>query len=153
MMASKLLQRRVFVVCLVLGIFGLRVTILPEVAIAQTGTRRFTVADDIGLSELGRIVMFSPDDRYFIVTSDRGRLDLNRCESSLRVYSTEDIKRFLSRTDTQTEPSPFWTISKSTYKDGPIITRVQWLPESGGFVFLAKTPSGNDQLYLANVRT
>src|SRR5258707_12081065 len=130
MMASKLLQRRVFVVCLVLGIFGLRVTILPEVVIAQNGTRRFTVADDIGLNQLGRIVMFSPDDRYFIVTSDRGRLDLNRCESSLRVYSTEEVHHALSRPDTANEPPPFWAISKSTYKDGPIVSRVQWLPDS-----------------------
>src|SRR5712675_1206341 len=146
MTASRLIRKHLFVACFVLGFSGLLIMAFPEVAIAQTGARRFTVADDIGLNQLSRIVMFSPDDRYFIVTSDRGRLDLNRCESSLRVYSTEDIKRFLSRTDTQTEPSPFWTISKSTYKDGPIITRVQWLPESGGFVFLAKTPSGNDQL-------
>jgi dipeptidyl aminopeptidase/acylaminoacyl peptidase len=153
MMASRLLQQRSFVACFVLGFSGLLTMAFPEVAIAQTATRRFTVADDIGLNQLGGIVLFSPDDRYFIVTSDRGRLDLNRCESSLRVYSTEEVHRALSRSDTANEPPPFWTISKSTYKDGPIISRVQWLPDSTGFVFLAKTPSGNDQLFLANIRT
>jgi dipeptidyl aminopeptidase/acylaminoacyl peptidase len=153
MMASRLLRRRLFVLCLLLGFSGLLIMACPEVVIAQNGTRRFTVADDIGLNQLGRTVMFSPDDRYFIVTSDRGRLDLNRRESSLRVYSTEEIHRALSRPDTTNKPPPFWTISKSTYKDGPIISRVQWLPDSSGFVFLAKTPSGNDQLFLANIRT
>jgi dipeptidyl aminopeptidase/acylaminoacyl peptidase len=151
-MASTLLRKR-FVLCFLLGFSGFLMKAFPGLVIAQNGTKRFTVADDIGLNQLGRAVMFSPDGRYFIVTSDRGRLDLNRCESSLRVYSTEEIHRPLLRPDTTNEPSPFWTISKSTYKDGPIISRVQWLPDSRRFVFLAKTPSGNDQLFLANIRT
>jgi len=126
---------------------------ISEVAIAQTGTRRFTVADDIALTTIGSEVLFSPDDRLFIVESDRGRLDLNRVESALRVYSTEDINRFLSQPNTQQEPSPFWSISKSTYKEGPIISNVRWLDDSSGFMFLAKTESGNDQLFLANPHT
>ena len=110
------------------------------------------MADDIELAQVGQIVMFSPDTRYFVATSDRGRLDLNRPESSLRVYSTEEIHQFLLRPDTANKPLPLWTISKSTYKDGPIISDVRWLPDSSGFVFLAKTRSGNDQLFLANIR-
>jgi dienelactone hydrolase len=153
MMASKLLQNRVFVACHFLGIFGLLVTILPEVVIAQNGTRRFTVADDIGVSQVFSEVMFSPDDRFFIVESDRGLLDLNRVESSLRVYSTEDINRFLSQLNPKEEPAPLWFVSKSTYKDGPIISDVRWLDDSSGFMFLAKTESGNDQLFLANPHT
>jgi dipeptidyl aminopeptidase/acylaminoacyl peptidase len=133
--------------CFVLAVFELAAA--PGIA-AQTGTRKFTVADDIGITQVGSEVLFSPDDRFFIVTSDRGRLDLNRPESILRVYSTEDINRLLSQPNLQKEPSPLWSISKSTYKEGPIISDVRWLPESSGFVFLAKTESGNDQLFFAN---
>src|SRR6266851_3765677 len=153
MMPPKLLQSRVFVACIVLGIFELLVTILPEVVIAQNRTRRFTVTDDIGITQVSSAVVFSPDDRFFIVESDRGRIDVNRVESSLRVYSTHDISHFLSQSNLQEEPSPLWSISKSTYKDGPIISNVQWLDDSSGFMFLAKTESGNDQLFLANPRT
>ena len=120
---------------------------------AQTGPRRFTVADDIGITQVGSEVMFSPDGRFFIVESDRGRLDLNRVESSLRVYSTDDIHKLVSEPNTQQEPSPLWSITKSTYKEGPIISSVRWLPDSSGFMFLAKTASGNDQLFLANPHT
>jgi dipeptidyl aminopeptidase/acylaminoacyl peptidase len=98
------------------------------------------------------MVTFSPDDRYFAVVSERGRLDLNRSESTLRVYVTEDVHHFLSRPDTTDEPSPFWTVSKATYKDGPIISDLRWLPDSSGLMFLAKTAGGNDRLFLANIQ-
>jgi len=55
----------------------------------------FTVADDIGLTLfLGPRggepqLSFSPDGTYFAVWSERGRLDLNRIEDSLRIYRSE----------------------------------------------------------------
>jgi dipeptidyl aminopeptidase/acylaminoacyl peptidase len=121
---------------------------------AQEARRRFTVADDIGFNKISPKILFSPDERFFIVQSDRGRLDLNRAESSLRVYSTPDINRFLSQTNTQQEPSPLWSIARSASngEDG-VINSVQWLDDSSGFTFLAKTESGNDQLFLANPHT
>src|SRR5437899_4033044 len=148
---KRLTQESVFL-CFVLAVAELLVAAAPRVT-AQTGPRRFTVADDIGITQVDSEVMFSPDDRFLIVESDRGRLDLNRVESSLHVYSTDDIAHFLSESKVQQEPSPLWTISKSTYKDGPIISNVQWLDDSSGFMFLVKTESGNDQLFLANPRT
>jgi dipeptidyl aminopeptidase/acylaminoacyl peptidase len=147
---KRLTQESVF--CFVLAVAELLVAGAPSVT-AQTGARRFTVADDIGLTQVSSQIAFSPDDRFFIVTSDRGRLDLNRVESSLRVYPTDDITHFLSDSKVQQEPSPLWTISKSTYKDGPIISDVQWLDDSSGFMFLAKTESGNDQLFLGSPLT
>lgn len=135
--------------CFVLAVFEFVLAAAPGIA-AQTGTRKFTVADDIGITQVSSEVLFSPDDRSFIVTSDRGRLDLNRAESSLRVYSTDDTRKLLAEPNAQQEPSPLWSISKSTYKDGPIISNVRWLADSSEFMFLAKTESGHDQLFLAN---
>jgi dipeptidyl aminopeptidase/acylaminoacyl peptidase len=145
------LKNLLFLVCLRLGISAFLMITLPRVALAQNGPRRFTVADDIGLTQMGTAVAFSPDDRYFAVASERGRLDLNRSESSIRVYITENVHHFLSQRDTTNEPSPFWTVTKSTYKDGPIISHLRWLPDSRGLTFLAKTADGNDQLFLANI--
>jgi dipeptidyl aminopeptidase/acylaminoacyl peptidase len=135
--------------CFVLAVVEFVLAAAPRIA-AQTGTRKFSVADDIGISQVSSEVLFSPDDRFFVVISDRGRLDLNRPESILRVYSTEDINRVLAQPNLQEEPSPLWFISKSTYKEGPIISNVRWLADSRGFMFLAKAESGNDQLFLAN---
>ena len=40
-------------------------------------------------------MQFSPDGNYFVVWTERGRLDLNRVEDSVRFYRTGDIQNFL----------------------------------------------------------
>src|SRR5713101_3886844 len=125
----------------------------------QAVKRPFTVADDIALSRFGSstsdddLFAFSPDHRFFAVLTEHGRLDLNRPESIFRVYRTEDIIRILKERQSAREPSPVWEIRESTYRHGPIITRVRWLRDSSGVAFLAKTASGNNQLLLADLRT
>lgn len=147
----KLPARAFAFFCLAVGILPLLT--VDSGAADQVTARRFTVADDIELTRISQTVMFSPDDGYFVVASDRGRLDLNRPESSLRVYSTEDIRHVLSGPSAQEEPAPVWTITQSTYKYGPIISNVRWLADSTGLVFLSKTASGTDQLFLAKIPT
>src|SRR5260370_11753291 len=146
------LKNLLFLVCSLLAISAFLMIALPRSALAQNRPRRFSVADDIGLTQVGSRLAFSQDDRYFAVVSERGRLDLNRSESTLRVYAMEDLHHFLSQPDSTNEPSPFWTVSKSTYKDSPIISHLRWLPDSSGLTFLAKTADGNDQLFLANIQ-
>jgi hypothetical protein len=64
--------------------------------------RPFTVADDIAYTYFGDPLLgkaeplsFSPDGAYFVVHTEHGRLDINRPESSLRIYRTVDIMNFL----------------------------------------------------------
>jgi len=124
---------------------------------ATVGQKLFTVADDIGISRFDTggpgPVVFSPDGRYFAVITERGRLDVNRPEAFLRVYRTQDIVTFLSNQKTTGEPQPFWTVRKSTYKDGPLITELRWLTDSKEMAFLLKATSGNERLYIADVKT
>ncbi len=125
----------------------------------QAVKRPFTVADDIALSRFGSstsdddLFAFSPDHRFFAVLTEHGRLDLNRPESILRVYGSEDIIGILKEGQSTREPSPVWEIRRSTYRHGPIVTRVRWLRDSSGVAFLAKTASGKNQLLLADLRT
>jgi len=115
--------------------------------------RAFTVPDDIGLAVFpAEPVIFSPDGRYFLVSTDRGLLNQNRAESTLRVFVTQDVRQFLSHSAKTRDPSPIWELSKSTYKNGPIITDVRWLADSSGFAFLAKSASGSEQLCLGDVK-
>jgi dipeptidyl aminopeptidase/acylaminoacyl peptidase len=121
--------------------------------------RSFTVADDIQLSYFGdpfqekaEPIVYSPDGEYAVVHTERGRLDLNRCESSLKIYRMEDVGKFLARRE-ETAPEPIWAFAEATYKDGPIITRLRWLRDSSGFGFLAKSESGEDRLFLADLGT
>src|SRR5260221_11313024 len=93
-----------------------------ESATWDTAKRHFTVADDIRLVHFGQEdppVIFSPDGLYFAVETERGLLDQNRPESALRMYKTNDVQQFLLHPEAVGEPSPVWTFSKSTFKNGP----------------------------------
>jgi hypothetical protein len=122
--------------------------------------RQFDVADDVDLTTFENAytghsdpVFFSPDQRYFVVITNRGRRDINRCESSLRIWLTSQVQYFLSSPTRHTPPAPFWVVSQNTSKYGPVITHVQWLRDSSGVAFLAKTAVGTDRLFLADVRS
>jgi hypothetical protein len=122
------------------------------------GNRRFTLADDIGfvqfLHPLAGVPdpdLFSPDGSYFLIQTERGRLDQNRPEDTISLFRTEDIVRFLRASKAASVPGPVWTFSRSTFKEGPIISQIRWLSDSSGFVFLLKTGAGNDQLCLAEI--
>src|SRR5260370_14637045 len=150
-------KKRVLCSAGLVALMSLSVVWAAEQGAGRREWRRFTVADDIELthvdsSEAGRIP-FSPDGRLFAVTSERGRLDLNRSESSLRIYRTQDALKFLSLPGSAGDLSPLWIVTKSTYKNGPIISHVRWLADSRAVAFLAKTASGNDQLFLADIQT
>jgi hypothetical protein len=125
---------------------------------AQQAKTRFTVADEIGLTHFGdpytgqaEAVLFSPDGNYVAVDSERGRLDLNRPEDSLRFYRVPDIEDFLDHADSQ-PPSPIWVLTLSTDKEGPIITKCRWLADSSGVAFLERVEGGNQQLVFADIR-
>ncbi len=113
--------------------------------------RQFTVSDDIRLTAIDA-VMFSPDNRYFVVISQRGRLDLDRPESCLRIYRSETIHRMVSHALRET-PLPVWDLCHAVYGEGPNIQDVRWLRDSTGLVFLGKTGSGSEQLFLAEIST
>jgi dipeptidyl aminopeptidase/acylaminoacyl peptidase len=144
----------------IVGVVCLLAVLTGSGVAQQAAKRPFTVADDVALSHFGSRIswdddpfVFSPDHRFFAVYTEHGRLDLNRPESILRVYRTEVIIRILKEQPATKEPSPLWEISKSTYRHGPIVTRMRWLRDSSGVAFLAKTASGNNQLLLADLRT
>jgi dipeptidyl aminopeptidase/acylaminoacyl peptidase len=135
--------------------------LLGGVLLAHGATRRrFTLADDIGLTYFGDpflgkadAITFSPDNRYFVVHTERGRLDIDRPESSLRIYRVADVLRFVNAGERTGAPGPVWQFSRSSCPQGPVITTLRWLPDSSGFGFLAASPSGIIQLFLADLRT
>src|SRR5579864_568893 len=128
---------------------------------SQQIKRPFTVADEIGLTlfvdpngDLAE-VHFSPDGNYFAVWSERGQLDLNLVEDSLRFYRSEDIKNFLDHSDAS-EPPPAWTVNRSS-KQGPVINQSfpawRWLADSSGVAFLEGAGDISDKrLVLADLR-
>lgn len=126
----------------------------------EAAKRRFRLIDDIALVHFGdpytgkaEPVTFSSDRRHFIVDTERGLIGQNRSESTLRVFRTEDVRQFILHPETTREPNPIWVLRRSTHKDAPIITHIIWLVDSSGFAFLSKTAAGNNQLFLADLKT
>jgi dipeptidyl aminopeptidase/acylaminoacyl peptidase len=117
--------------------------------------RPLTAKDEIELAHFGdpysghpEAVFFSPDRRYFVVMTERGELSRNRVESTLRVYTSEAVRAHLR--DKGNGPIT-WVLTWSTYREGPIVTRIRWLRDSHSFAFLLKTASGRNQLMVADV--
>jgi len=144
--------------CLVILMVG--ATLLCAGSAEPATKRAFTVADEIGLTLFGSAsggdpqIHFSPDGNYFAVWSERGRLDLNRVEDSLRFYRTEDVEKFLQRSDGLHPPEPVWVLNRSTSKKGPVINEWRWLADSSGVAFLERTDEagGKMQLVLGDLR-
>lgn len=119
--------------------------------------RPFTVADEIGLTFFcsrsggSSEVHPSPDGHYFAVCTERGILDLNRVEDSLRFYQSQDIKNFLKHSSDSHPPSPVWIVTVSE-KEGPVIVQWRWLADSSGVAFLNRAEGGSQRLTLANPR-
>jgi dipeptidyl aminopeptidase/acylaminoacyl peptidase len=123
---------------------------------AQQRKRPFTVADEIELALFipetdTPNVRFSPDRAYFAVYSERGRLDLNRPEDSLRFYRSVDVQTFLHNSPSESEPAPIWVVNRSTDKEGPIINDWRWLSDSSGVAFLERSGACCLRLVLADV--
>ncbi len=123
---------------------------------AQQVARLFTVEDDIRLAlfddpngQSGK-VSFSPDGNYFVVKTERGRLDINRVEDSVRFYHTQDVKYLLDHPEASL-PSPVWTVER-TGKKGNIIDGWRWLADSSAIAFMESTENGNHRLFLAELK-
>src|SRR6266480_7474191 len=116
--------------------------IASPLASAQQTKRPFTVADDISMTTIGdnsngdtTDIEFSPDGKYFAVCTQRGRLDLNRVEGSLRFYRSQEIENFLHHPNELQAPSPLWVAVRSQ-KEGVPFKDWRWLADSSGVAFL-----------------
>ena len=140
--------------------FAMGVTTVP----CGAPKRQFTVADDIGVSYFGIPmgfsnledgITFSPDGKYFVVVTERGVVEKNQVEATLRVYRTQDVKTFLEGPEHTQQPSPFWLISRAAFDHArfdSVVSAVRWLADSQRFAFLTSSASGNRQLVLADVK-
>lgn len=138
--------------------FGVFILLAIELTLlSYAAQRKFTVRDDVELTSFNSAsseqapVVFSPNRLFVAVYSERGLLDRDRPESTVRIYKIEDVRRSLKGAADQVAPRPFWVISKVTYKDGPIISNLRWLKDSSALAFLARTSTGEQQLFLADI--
>jgi dipeptidyl aminopeptidase/acylaminoacyl peptidase len=143
------IAKKKFVLALVTGC-------LLSVVIASAQQQPFTVADEIGLALFDDPngtpgeVLFSPDGNYFVVKTERGRLDVNRVEDEVRFYRNHDVKNSLDHSESP-QPSPVWTFAR-TGKKGGVIGGWRWLADSSGVAFLEPSENGNHRLVVADLK-
>jgi dipeptidyl aminopeptidase/acylaminoacyl peptidase len=134
-----------------------------SVALAQQAKRPFTIADEIDLTLFDAqglvyppAIQFSPDRKYVVVWTERGRVDLDCVEDSLRFYRTQDIETFL-KDHAVAAPQPVWVVTLSG-KRFPVIAADygvgwRWLRDSSGVAFLKfDDEKGSQRLTLADLR-
>jgi dipeptidyl aminopeptidase/acylaminoacyl peptidase len=138
--------------CLLLAAAG-NAAALPE-------KHAFSASDEIAIAYFGdpnggetRAVTISPDGRLAAVHTTRGILAENRMADEVRIYDLSGLKVWLSQSKSAAAPSPVRTFRLSTYSEGPIITDIRWLADSRGIAFLAKTATGHEQLWTADLAT
>lgn len=127
-------------------------------AIGAGAKKDFTVLDEIGLTHFGDPyfagnadeITFSPDRTFFAVDTERGSVDRDRVEDSLRFYRSRDVEDVLRRPKKVPAPPPVWIVNRSG-KVGPIITEWRWLADSSGVAFL-EMDGYNRRLVLADLQ-
>jgi hypothetical protein len=145
-------------ICCVIFGFAFLSTSGPMMGRVQQINHPFTVADEIGLRLFGDpsgrppALHFSPNGHYFAVWTERGRLDLNRVEDSLRFYRSQDVENFLKHSNLSKPPSPVWVVTRATYREGPIINDWRWLADSSGVAYLERIAGDNQRLVLADLQ-
>lgn len=133
--------------------------ILPIIVAAPARSQAvgpFTVADGIGLAHFpdeSSETLWAPNGRYVAIQpAERGVLKRNLVEDELRVYDVAALRMYVSHPDQSRAPKPILDLRESTYKEGPLISQLQWLPDSSGLSFLLKTAKGNNELVDVGLR-
>ena len=138
--------------------------VLLLVLAAQAGVARdrclkpFTVAGEIGLGSFlqpldAETTFVSPDGHFVALQPvERGLLKRGLVEDELRVYEVAKLRTALVGRDQVRPPLPVLDVRESTYRDGPIISEIQWLPDSSGVAFLLKTAQGGSTLMVVGLR-
>ena len=128
---------------------------VPTTCSAVQAKKPFTVADEIRLTTFGHpnaertpAAQFSPDGKYLLIVAERGRLDVNRIENSLRFYRTADIRKFLSDSENTEQPSPFWVAKMLTTNE--VESDWRWLADSSRVALLEPAENGNRRLLLVD---
>lgn len=138
--------------------FALAFILLARAAPAQSSSlRSFSVADGIELALFRQAfeserALVSPDGHYVALQpAERGLLKRNLVQDELRVYDILELGRFLREPRRLRAPAPILDLRESTYSEGPIISQIQWLPDSRGVAFLLRTTRGNSRLMIVGL--
>jgi len=125
----------------------------------------FTVRDSIEMTRFLRgnpQIQFSPNNQYFAIVASRGIIRSDTVESTMLLFSCEDVHAFLRGGVGAKAPKPRIVARLRAIPElgdpsfeisyDPVIWDLQWLPNSKGILFLGMSSSGNHRrLYETDV--
>jgi dipeptidyl aminopeptidase/acylaminoacyl peptidase len=147
---------------LLIGSFNCAIAQGPATPVSnQRISRYFTVRDSIEMSRFDTsdgAPLFSPDKRFFSVVTSRGIIETNEIESTLRIFRTAQVRRFL-QSEHPSGTTSGWPIAKLkaiprnnyTIFYAPVISQVRWQEDSTGLLFLGQNNRGERGLYSVDV--
>ena len=155
-------MRKIKTISYLIAALGLWGAVHSQGAWAQQRKRPFTVADDIAMTFFNLQggsdpdIHFSPDGKYVAVWTERGIVQENCVEDSLRFYRTQDIQTFLKNGGAE-PPKPEW-VATLRGRQWPVIDNIspmgwRWLADSSGVAFVSSDAAKpSQQLMLADLR-
>lgn len=149
--------------CLLLASVCLTGMVPSAVSSHAQGTRPFTVADDIGITQEGDIwtgsdiePKWSPDSRFVALHLTSASLEDGLLHDRIVVYAAAALKRFSASglNDKEPSPKPSWefevTAPPNDWGD-PATENLSWMDDNSGIAFLRWTKQGTRQLCFAEI--
>jgi dipeptidyl aminopeptidase/acylaminoacyl peptidase len=101
---------------------------------------------------------FSPDGRHFFVMTERGVLQSNRVETTIRLFDTASVSDSLKRPSTERFPDPSALVKMATLSNmmtlsnGDAITEARWTPDSESIAFLGRDNNFERHLFVVTIK-
>jgi hypothetical protein len=123
---------------------------------SQAENRRVTVRDMIAMTRWadhdyflggesrGRVGLFSPDQKQFIVVMKKGNIERNTVDFSLLLFRTNSVFQ---------SPKPEVLLKMSSSSNRDAISGIKWLDDSKTIVFLGERPGETPEVFSLNVET
>lgn len=97
---------------------------------------------------------FAPDKKHFLVVTSKGRVDTDMTESSLWVFDSAEVQRFIDDPHAKYPPAPHLLvrltatpIAYSLVPYAPVLSSACWSRDSQSVFYLGEAPNGNRRLY------
>jgi len=117
-----------------------RVTVADAIEMRQWADRNYAA----GASSKGKVAIFSPDGKCFVVVLKKGNLNSNTNEFSILLFDTKASWE-------PVQPQTLLTMSSSSNREG--VKNVRWLADNETLVFLGENPGETPQIYTLNIRS
>jgi dipeptidyl aminopeptidase/acylaminoacyl peptidase len=117
-----------------------RVTVPDMIQMTRWADREYF----LGGESTGRVGLFSPDHRHFIMVLKRGNIARNTVDYSLLLFRTSTVFR---------RPAPRVLLRMSSSSNRDAITQIKWLDDSQTIVFIGERPGEAPEVYSLNIRT